>query len=115
MIGRSKKCSWFYLEWIVTERGKVQLAIFRVDCDWKGKYYNCLEGIVTERRIWYYFHCGFLYIHTLLIDKELHGCQNVSIFSVLFYLCLSSEDLLIFSVSYPLLFPISFIKHLLTM
>jgi hypothetical protein len=33
----------------------------------------------------------FMYIHFILIDKDLYECQNVLIFCVLFCLCLSSE------------------------
>ena len=35
----------------------------------------------------------FMYIHPLLIDKDLHKCQKSSlIFWLLFYMCVSSGD-----------------------
>ena len=49
----------------------------------------------------------FTYIHSVMIDKSLCECQNISInfpCAILFYLCLSSGDLLFVSGnSFPFL------------
>ena len=54
-------------------------------------------------------NCEFMYIHRLLIDKDLHECKmSQLIFHVLFYMCLSSKNLFILFITIFLYFPFSF-------
>ena len=46
----------------------------------------------------------FTYIHSLLIEKDICDCRNVSVKLPCVYLCLSSGDLFIFSASFVFLF-----------
>jgi hypothetical protein len=61
----------------------------------------------------HHLYCVFLYIHPPIIDKDLFECQKVSVFHVLFCVCLSSRDLFnillhFFCKSYILLFLLVF-------
>ena len=57
-----------------------------------------------------HLYCVFTYIYSLLIEKDLHECRNISVkfpCALLVYLCLLSGDFLIFfskSIPFLLLF-----------
>ena len=44
--------------------------------------------------------CVFTYIYSVVIDKDICGCRNVSVKFPCVYLCLSSGDLFIFSFNF---------------
>ena len=44
------------------------------------------------------FYCVFTYIYSLLIEKDLFECENISVKFPCVYLCFSSRDFFIFSV-----------------
>ena len=48
--------------------------------------------------IQHHLYCVFTYIYSLLIEKDICDCQNVSVKLPCVYVCLSSGDLFIFSV-----------------
>ena len=50
--------------------------------------------------MWQHLYCVFIDIYFLVIEKDLYECQNISLVSVCSLLCLSSEDLFNFSVSF---------------
>ena len=65
---------------------------------------------------WHHLYCVFTYIYFLLIEKNLFECRNILVkfpCALFVYLCLSSEDLLIFSVRVSLFYSYSVLSMLL--
>jgi len=48
--------------------------------------------------MWCHLYCVFSYIYSLLIERDICDCWNVSVKLLCVYVYLSSEDLFIFSV-----------------
>ena len=68
------------------------------------KRINVCEHTVT----WYHLYWVFIYIYSLLIDKQIFESQNISIkflCALLVYLCISSRDFFSFSVRVPPFYP----------
>ena len=62
-------------------------------------YFWTHKGWYHVTGMWCHLYCVLTYPHFLLVDKDLHECQNISInFSCAIYMSLSSGDLLTFSV-----------------
>jgi hypothetical protein len=69
------------------------------------KFYDnhrCLSWSEESKCVWNHV---FLYIYSLLIDKDVSYCQNVSVKLPCVYLCLSPRDLFIFPVRVSSFFP----------
>ena len=55
-----------------------------------------------RKSLQFHLYCVFTCIYSLLIEKDICDCQNISIKLPCVYLCLSSGELFIFSVRFPL-------------
>ena len=52
--------------------------------------------LLPETVMWRHLYCVFTYIYSLLIEKDIYNCRNVSVKLPCVYLCLSFGDLFFF-------------------
>ena len=70
-----------------------------------GNYLRLIPELCLDTVMWRHLFCVFAYIYSLLIEKDICDCRNISVKFLCVYVCLLSGDLFIFfSKSFLFLF-----------